>query len=783
MEMDGVDDQKKNLEEGKIRFSVTLENRYDSLELSDKRNPQELENAGDIPGQSKLEPSLSDSLEPERPRGTGNYNLRKSLAWDSAFFTSKGVLDPENDDFELFDTGNSLELENAADIFGQREHEYLPSDSLEPEIPSRDGKFNLRQSLAWDSAFFTSEGVLDPEELFMINKGFKKAKTRLLPGIKEELQRSAESNSTIDSDRFSLESLEIDLFEDIRASIQKSTSEKLDAACQTRMKTTPAITRQTINVHGSQRTAKEISIHTRVQATGSRESIPLPLKPPKMLGQSNSISAAPTKRVPLGANRVEVENRNAKTTLGKRLVVTRQPCLVNSCSIIPSSTPSPRSSSGSATATNKSTVSCSPYDRSDSASSDATGKSPSNSLRRKIDSRSINLATSVSTLKTPLRCSTKTKNDVRNSGHSSSRFSSSLSAQKPSSCTSSTSSFDGWSSESSSSTVNQRSNGSKASLDGAPYRGFSFDNDIIQASDIESHPPNQSSVGSKSHRTRLPNQYIKKCSMVNGPVSPNVSGNSKPSSLRMPSPKIGFFDVEKSMPTGLNGSFQFRSGAQSTLAKSGSRISNLSGAANRARRGKLQPARTSIGTQNVKRGSHQTEVSCPDSGMNPAYPVQFHNVEDASKKGSGLLRTTRSHLGMTVKNQNVSSTKVSRENCSKTPEVGSSSKAENKGAQAVLKDRMRRESKGTVHVKANKTLTKEGRTHHSRENMNLQRKEHEEVSQNCPQDNQSLLHMNEKENYFEDQVDGLSRQVSVIDLSRDVVVEPRGNVLFQPYCQ
>lgn len=73
--------------------------------------------------------------------------------------------------------------------------------------------------------YSTCSGVLDPEELFMINKGFKKAKTRLLPGIKEELQRSAESNSTIDSDRFSLESLEIDLFEDIRASIQKSSKE------------------------------------------------------------------------------------------------------------------------------------------------------------------------------------------------------------------------------------------------------------------------------------------------------------------------------------------------------------------------------------------------------------------------------------------------------------------------------------------------------------------------------------------------------------------------------
>lgn len=55
----------------------------------------------------------------------------------------------------------------------------------------------------------------------MINEGFEKAKAPLLPGI-SELRRYAESSSTVDSDEFSLESLEIDLFEDIRASIQKS---------------------------------------------------------------------------------------------------------------------------------------------------------------------------------------------------------------------------------------------------------------------------------------------------------------------------------------------------------------------------------------------------------------------------------------------------------------------------------------------------------------------------------------------------------------------------------
>lgn len=71
-------------------------------------------------------------------------------------------------------------------------------------------------------------GVLDPEELSIVNKGFKKHETRL-PGIQEDVWRSTESNSTIDSGSSSLSSLEIDLFEDIRASMHKLT-DKSDVA-------------------------------------------------------------------------------------------------------------------------------------------------------------------------------------------------------------------------------------------------------------------------------------------------------------------------------------------------------------------------------------------------------------------------------------------------------------------------------------------------------------------------------------------------------------------------
>lgn len=57
----------------------------------------------------------------------------------------------------------------------------------------------------------------------MINQGFRKFELDPLPGIEEKLWKSVESISTAASDGSPLRSLEIDLFEDIRASQQKST--------------------------------------------------------------------------------------------------------------------------------------------------------------------------------------------------------------------------------------------------------------------------------------------------------------------------------------------------------------------------------------------------------------------------------------------------------------------------------------------------------------------------------------------------------------------------------
>ncbi|KAG9134521.1 hypothetical protein Leryth_000879 [Lithospermum erythrorhizon] len=86
----------------------------------------------------------------------------------------------------------------------------------------RSGKCNLRKSLAWDNEFFTSAGVLDSEELTSMMNGREAVRKQFLPGIQEDMQRSTDSISTLESDNFTLECLEAELFEDIRASIQKS---------------------------------------------------------------------------------------------------------------------------------------------------------------------------------------------------------------------------------------------------------------------------------------------------------------------------------------------------------------------------------------------------------------------------------------------------------------------------------------------------------------------------------------------------------------------------------
>lgn len=63
-----------------------------SVELFEPIGANKLENMVDFLDKKELVPQPSECLEPERKGNNGKYNLRKSLAWDSAFFTSAGMV-------------------------------------------------------------------------------------------------------------------------------------------------------------------------------------------------------------------------------------------------------------------------------------------------------------------------------------------------------------------------------------------------------------------------------------------------------------------------------------------------------------------------------------------------------------------------------------------------------------------------------------------------------------------------------------------------------------------
>ncbi|KAL3520628.1 hypothetical protein ACH5RR_018777 [Cinchona calisaya] len=80
----------------------------------------------------------------------------------------------EHESFKLSESQPSQEVENTVENLLQKEQMPLSSYDFVPARPSY-----LRQSLAWDNAFFTSSGVLDNDELTFINEGFKTTEMQL----------------------------------------------------------------------------------------------------------------------------------------------------------------------------------------------------------------------------------------------------------------------------------------------------------------------------------------------------------------------------------------------------------------------------------------------------------------------------------------------------------------------------------------------------------------------------------------------------------------------------
>ncbi|KAK3016650.1 hypothetical protein RJ639_006745 [Escallonia herrerae] len=459
-----------------------------------------------------------------------------------------------------FDFLSATNAERVVDMDNSNvQKEELPQllETSEPVKARKTGKFNLRKSLAWDSAFFTSSGVLDPEELSSMMEGAENGINHHLPRIEEDACRSTDSISTLASDNLTLQNLEAELFEDIRASIQKSSkaSKKADLASRSKAKQNPSSSKQTNGMQGYGKTSKQGDSGPQVtKASGSKGH-----QASKMPGL-----AGPRRAVP-------------KSALSSK-----------------------SSPSGSSGATKTQLTRSSSSDSSGSGSGNI-GKSPSISARRKIDTRTANPRLSCSIPKTPSKSASRIKTSSQTNGSMLTKLSSSISPA---------SSVSEWSLESSSSSsvsnVNQTSK-PRSSLD----TGFckSLDSDAQVVLGLPTNSTDHLLHGYENEGTTLPSQYTKRAFLQTGTLSRPPS--SKPTGLRMPSPKIGFFDGAKSVVRPPNGGMQSQSRLSTAFPKSGVASCSPIGSSNKSKFGKTAPVTTVTLTGNTKLGSQKSASPKP----------------------------------------------------------------------------------------------------------------------------------------------------------------------------
>ncbi|KAJ6407397.1 hypothetical protein OIU84_010821 [Salix udensis] len=707
------------------------------------------------------------------------------------------------------------EANNTQSVFDGGELGPDPIKSMEPERVKKDTKYNLRKSLAWNSAFFTSAGVLEPEELSSMI-GCEK---HMLPGIEEDIHTSSDSISTLASDNLTLMNLEeADLFGDIRASIQRSTKgpdienssskvgspktesktvrssekvdvasrnkvpalEKVDVASRNKVKPKAAPNKPNAVMQGTEKTAK-----LSVPINGESKSL---CRPPKIVGRVVPILAQATKRASLGANRVKVERdkdnpENAKKITGRGAKV---PALSGPRNAMPRPTLPVKSSLRSSSAMKSASTASSSIDSSGSLSSDCSSKYSMNSVRRESDSRTANHSSSGSNVKTTLKFPSRSKNQSTSS-HLSPYL---KSMNKLSSSISPASSISEWSSASLSptSTRNIKSNSSRSSFDISSCKDASGDSDASHVLDSQNHFDDENSVG---HGTQvgLPGECVKK--VPTGRSSVLHPDSAKPSGLRLPSPKIGFFDGGKPAARTPNKSKQSHTALPSGLPGFRARSVNPSGGSNNAKLGKLQPARTAV--QGTKISDQAAAL-----GMKSKSPSPLQESSNAAARASGALKNEKHGASkfMKVHNRvsfqgerksNLKAEKIGSEECGtslKDSESGFTGGNENACSLKVKNETERSDAPGEDTKITHRNGLPDKTTGLSSipkdESMTLEKVGEDAVcSQTYIKNSLPSLHgTNEKKKAStEDQVDGLTEQIGAVDFYMEMHKEARGDSL------
>ncbi|KAG5043734.1 hypothetical protein JHK87_007649 [Glycine soja] len=542
---------------------------------------------------------------------------------------------------DILCTPNSKKFEDAATKLQQWEHDPHSNDSSGNGKPKKNSKCNLRKSLAWDSAFFTSAGVLDPEELTCIIEGVEKDEKHELPAIQEDVYKSCESISTLASDSLTFESVDMegDLFEDVRASIQKSSKKSCPAASNTKVPSSPAV--PLFQTHDSSKKVGMVSRKKMKVPPASKNpiagmqgfgkmtkknnpifpQIPQPvatrressiLKQSKVPVRSSLSSTLPSKRDSLGNLHVKSERDKAKQTVGDRVSsVAKASVLGGSRGSVPKPTLPSKSPVGPTVSTRTRSVTST---SSGNNLSDNIGKSSFSYLKRSYKPTSC-----CSVVKTPSRIASRNKAEPEISS-----LSSLMSATKLSSSISPASSISDWSSSESSSTTSMAKrvcNSSRSSIDSGSSRKVLLNTDTDQGT----HPQTPLSDSSLLERQEAWHSGIisqKERTAPGAAVLPPAS--KKASGLRLPSPKIGFFDGVKPLVRTPRGSI-----VPGGLPKHGAESPREG--QDKAELGKLQPSRSIVSIDNTN----------PNNQEAP-HPNPFHGSLDVAIKTSNSVQNVKS---------------------------------------------------------------------------------------------------------------------------------------------
>ncbi|GMH28670.1 hypothetical protein Nepgr_030513 [Nepenthes gracilis] len=480
-----------------------------------------------------------------------------------------------------------------------------PSESFESKRPNWKGSFNLRKSLAWDSAFFTCAGVLNAEELSTIIEGSEmgRRQKQLLPGIQEDLNVSTDSISTFEteSNSLTLESLEADLFCDVRALKQRSSkgpnlgstisnrghgetecnigsgSKTSKSPSRNMVKTKSASKRLNASRQGLGKSTKLGSVPAQITkpVVRSRESNSLLPRHHKVAHKASSTEAVTAKGMSLGANRIELKVNNPGNAKEQSAALLKAPrpgdSRINVAKTVQKAgVPSCRSSCESST----------------SSSSENNRNCQLNILQKKVG-KTVSLPFSSPNLKNPPKFALKNKSNVKSTPKISSSISPVSAIGKRLSRSSS-----------STATVNQK-----------------------LASD-------QALSRHEIRVERMLGQSAKQA--LSGSECCSQSLSAKPSGLRMPSPKIGFFDgVKTGGGRTANGGLQARYGVPGSLPRPGVASSGTNGSSTNGRLGnsKLDTPKTDA---RAKQNENRNEAN-KNNEMNPKGKSLLEEDCDASK--------------------------------------------------------------------------------------------------------------------------------------------------------